>query len=138
MIAMNVPEDREYTRSHEWILMDDASAVVGLAANDPVGAGEIKRIELPQADLAVKVGDSVVTIFFSNATRPVCAPLSGSIIEVNRDLESHPELLKQDPYGAGWLFRLKVEAGEEIEHLLSSAAYRRQLRAAEALDIEVP
>jgi glycine cleavage system H protein len=138
MIAMNVPEDREYTRSHEWILMDDASAVVGLAANDPAGAGEIKRIELPQADLAVKVGDNVVTIVFANATRPVYAPLSGSIIEVNSDLESHPELLKQDPYGAGWLFRLKVEAGEEIEHLLSSAAYGQQLRAAEAMDIEVP
>ncbi len=46
------------------------------------------------------------------------APLSGSIIEINRDLESHPELLKQDPYGAGWLFRLEIEAGEEIEHLL--------------------
>jgi glycine cleavage system H protein len=135
---MNVPEDREYTRSHEWILMDDASAVVGLAANDPAGAGEIRRIELPQAGSAVKVGDHVATVVFSNSTRPVRAPLSGSVIEVNRDLESHPELLQQDPYGAGWLFRLEVEAGEEIEHLLSSAAYRQQLRAAEAMDIEVP
>ena len=87
--------------------MDDASAVVGLAANDPASAGEIKRIELPQAGLAVKVGDNVVTIVFSNAARPVCAPLSGSIIEVNRDLESHPELLKQDPYGAGLALSLE-------------------------------
>ncbi len=135
---MNVPEDREYTRSHEWILVDAASAVVGLAANDPSGAGEIKRIELPQVGKAVKVGDGVATVVFANSTRPVCAPLSGSIVKVNRDLESHPELLTQDPYGAGWLFRLEVEAGEEIEHLLSSAAYRQQLRAAEAMDIEVP
>lgn len=135
---MNVPEDREYTRSHEWILVDAASAVVGLAANDPSGAGEIKRIELPQMGKAVKVGDRVATVVFVNSTRPVCAPLSGSIVKVNEDLESHPELLTQDPYGAGWLFRLEVEAGEEIEHLLSSAAYRQQLRAAEAMDIEVP
>ena len=138
MISVNVPEDREYTRSHEWILMDDATAVVGLAANDPAGAGELKRIELPKAGIAVKVGDSVATVVFSNATRPICAPLSGSIIEVNRDLESHPELLEKDPYGSGWLFRLQVEAGEEIEHLLSSVAYRKQLQAAEAMDIEVP
>jgi glycine cleavage system H protein len=68
----------------------------------------------------------------------VRAPLSGSVIEINTDLESHPELVKQDPYGAGWLFRLEIEAGEEVEHLLDSAAYREQLRAAEAMDIEVP
>ena len=75
--------------------MDAASAVVGLAANDPSGAGEIKRIELPQVGNAVKVGDGVATVVFANSTRPVCAPLSGSIVKVNRDLESHPELLTQ-------------------------------------------
>ncbi len=73
-----------------------------------------------------------------DAKRTVRAPLSGSIRGINRDLESHPELLKQDPYGAGWLFCLEIEAGEEIEHLLASSAYREQLRAAEAMNIEVP
>jgi len=138
MIAMNVPEDREYTQSHEWIRMDGGSAVVGLTANDPANSVEITRVELPQANSSVKAGDSVATVVFSNAKRTVRAPLSGSIIEINRDLESHPELVKQDPYGAGWLFRLEIEAGEEIEHLLDSTAYREQLRAAEAMDIEVP
>ena len=135
---MNVPEDREYTPSHEWIRMDGESAMVGLTANDPSNSAEITRVELPQASSSVKAGDSVATVVFSNTKRTVRAPLSGSIIEINRDLESHPELLKQDPYGAGWLFRLEIEAGEEIEHLLASSAYREQLRAAEAMDIEVP
>ena len=118
--------------------MDGESAMVGLTANDPSNSAEITRVELPQASSSVKAGDSVATVFFSNTKRTVRAPLSGSIIEINRDLESHPELLKQDPYGAGWLFRLEIEAGEEIEHLLASSAYREQLRAAEAMDIEVP
>ena len=112
--------------------------MVGLTANDPSNSAEITRVELPQASSSVKAGDSVATVVFSNTKRTVRAPLSGSIIEINRDLESHPELLKQDPYGAGWLFRMEIEAGEEIEHLLASSAYREQLRAAEAMDIEVP
>ena len=74
----------------------------------------------------------------ANANRDVRAPLSGSIVEINRDLESNPELVRKDPYGAGWLFRLKIEAGEEIEHLLSSTVYRERLHAAEAMDVDSP
>jgi glycine cleavage system H protein len=138
MISMNAPEDRDYTRSHEWIRLDGESALVGLTANDPENFAEITRVELPQVGNASKAGDIVATVVFANAKRTVRAPLSGSVIEINPDLESHPELVKQDPYGAGWLFRLEIEAGEEVEHLLDSAAYREQLRAAEAMDIEVP
>ena len=85
-----------------------------------------------------KAGDRVGTVFFSNAERDIRAPLSGSVIEINRELESRPQLVKSDPYGSGWLFRLEVQAGEEIEHLLDSAAYRERLLAAEAMDIEFP
>jgi len=139
MISMNVvPEDRDYTQSHEWIRLDGESAMVGITASDPVILGECTLVKLPQVSNAVKAGDIVATIVFTSAQRTIRAPLSGSVIEVNRDLELHPELVKQDPYGAGWLFRLKIEAGEEIEHLLDSTVYREQLRAAEVMDIEVP
>ena len=137
-IAMNVPEDREYTQSHEWVRVDDESAVVGITASDPAISGEMPRVELPRPPCAVKAGDIVATIIFPDGKRVVRAPLSGSVVEVNRELESHPELVREDPYGAGWLFRLEIEAGEEFEHLLDSAVYQGQLRAAEALDIEVP
>jgi glycine cleavage system H protein len=135
---MNAPDDREYTRSHEWIRLDGESALVGLTANDSENLVEGARVELPQVGNAVKVGDVVATIVLANAKRTVRAPLSGSVIEINSDLQSHPELVKRDPYGTGWLFRLQIEAGEEVEHLLDSAAYREQLRAAEAMGIEVP
>lgn len=135
---MNVPEDREYTHSHEWVRMDGESAVVGITACDPAIAGEGVRVRLPQVRCPVKTGDVVATIHFAEEKRDVRAPLSGSIMEVNRDIESNPQLVRTDPYGAGWLFRLQIEAGEEIEHLLGPAVYSEQLRAAEVMDIESP
>lgn len=137
-ISMNVPEDREYTQSHEWVRVDGESATVGITASDPTVAGECSRVRLPEVRYAVKAGDSVATAVFANANREVRAPLSGSIVEINRDLESNPELVRKDPYGAGWLFRLKIEAGEEMEHLLSSTAYSERLHAAEAMEVDSP
>jgi glycine cleavage system H protein len=135
---MNVPDDRAYTESHEWIRLDGESALVGLTDVDPSNSRDCTRVELPRASSAVKAGDRVGKVFFSNAERAIMAPLSGSVIEINRELELRPQFVKDDPYGSGWLFRLEVQAGEEIEHLLDSAAYRERLLAAEALDIEIP
>jgi glycine cleavage system H protein len=135
---MNVPEDREYTQSHEWVRVDGESAVVGITTNHPATDADSSLIKLPKVGDAVKAGDIITTIISSGANRIVRAPLSGSVVEVNRTLESHPELIRQDPYGAGWLLRLEIEAGEEFEHLLDSDVYCEQIRAAQALDIEVP
>jgi glycine cleavage system H protein len=135
---MNVPEDREYTHSHEWVRMDGESAVVGIVAGDSAMTSAAVRVSLPEERSSVKSGDVVATIYFADGEREVCAPLSGSIIEVNHVIESDPQLVGVDPYGAGWLFRLKIEAGEEIEHLLGPAVYNEQLRAAEAMDTDSP
>ncbi len=135
---MNVPEDREYTQSHEWVRMDGESAVVGVTACDPAIADEILRLRLPEVRSAVKTGDVVATIHLADRKRDIYAPLSGSVIEVNREIELDPDLVRRDPYGGGWFFRLKIEAGEEIEHLLGPVAYSEQLRAAEVMDVESP
>jgi glycine cleavage system H protein len=68
----------------------------------------------------------------------VRAPLSGTVIEINRELESRPDLVQKDPYGAGWLFRLEIQAGEEVEHLLDPAVYRERLRSAETMEVDSP
>jgi glycine cleavage system H protein len=138
MVSENVPEDREYTESHEWVRMDGASALVGLTASDLANLAGNARIELPGVGSAVKAGDVVAALVAPKAKRIVRAPLSGTVIEVNGELESRPELVQQDPYGAGWLFRLEIQAGEEIEHLLDPAAYRDRLRAAETIDVDSP
>ena len=137
-IFMNVPEDREYTQSHEWIRIDGESAVVGITGWQPGMANEILRVRLPEMSSATKTGDVVARIFVADSERAVRAPISGTVVEVNRGLDSNPQLLVDDPYAGGWLFCLKIEAGEELEHLLGAPAYREYLSAQETLDVESP
>ena len=87
---------------------------------------------------AVKTGDVVAKIVLADNEQGIGAPISGSVVEVNLELDSRPRLVLDDPYGIGWLFRLKIEAGEEIEHLLSASAYLDYVRLEENLDVESP
>jgi glycine cleavage system H protein len=138
MTSLNVPDDREYTHSHEWIRIDGESALVGITVRHVEIAGEILRVKLPDVSSAAKTGDVVARICSRDSEREVRAPISGTVVEVNRDLATNPRLLVDQPYAAGWLFRLKIEAGEELEHLLNANVYREHLRAEETLDVESP
>lgn len=138
MTSTNVPEDREYTASHEWVRSDGESAVVGITAYHSDVAGKILRVKLPEISSAAKTGDIVATIYSTNGEREVRAPISGTVVEVNRDLETNPQPVVDDPYATGWLFRLKIEAGEELEHLLEANLYREHVRVEETLDVESP
>ena len=138
MMSLDVPDDREYTSSHEWVRIDGESAVVGITAWHPQIAGKILRVELPEIFSTAKTGDIVATICCANAERKVSAPISGTVLEVNGSLKANPELLFSDPYAEGWLFRLRIEAGEELEHLLAVNLYREQMRVEETLDAESP
>ena len=100
---MNVPDDREYTTSHEWIQLDGESALVGLTAGNP-SLAEILQVRLPVVGRAVKAGDEAAAVISRGTEQSVRAPLSGSIIETNSALEADPTLLARHPYGTGWLF----------------------------------
>ena len=134
----NMPEDRQYTSSHEWVRIDGESAVVGITAWHSQIAGKILRVKLPEVSSAAKTGDVVATICSAGGERDVRAPISGTVLEVNRHLEGTPQAVVDDPYAEGWLFRLKIEAGEELEHLLEANLYREHLRVEETLDVESP
>ena len=138
MTSNNVPEDRGYTPSHEWVRIDGESAVVGITACHSQVAGKILRVKLPEISSAAKTGDLVATIFSSGGERQVRAPISGTVLEVNRNLETNPQPVVVDPYAEGWLFRLKIEAGEELEHLLEANPYGEHVRVEETLDVESP
>jgi glycine cleavage system H protein len=134
----NMPEDREYTPSHEWVRIDGESALVGITAYHSHIAGKILRVKLPEISSAAKTGDIVATIYSAGGEREVRAPISGTVLEVNRNLETNPQPVVEDPYAEGWLFRLKIEAGEELEHLLEASLYREHVRVEETLDVESP
>ena len=138
MTSNNVPEDREYTPSDEWVRIDGESAVVGITACHSQVAGKVLRVKLPEISSAAKTGDLVATIYFADGERQVRAPISGTVLEVNGNLERNPQSVVDDPYAEGWLFRLKIEAGEELEHLLEANLYRAHVRVEETLDVESP
>jgi glycine cleavage system H protein len=138
MTSLNVPDDREYTSSHEWVRIDGESAVVGITASYSQVAGKILGLKLPEISSAAKTGDVVATISSAGGEREVRAPISGTVLEINRNLETNPQPIVEDPYAEGWLFRLKIEAGEELEHLLEANLYREHVSIEESLDVESP
>jgi glycine cleavage system H protein len=129
LTRMNIPVDREYTATHEWVRLDGTTAVVGVTDQDPSNATPPTGIEILPEGTPVKTGDKVATIVTGRGRREVLAPISGSLLAGNEEVLTSPSLVFSDPFGKGWLFRLRVEAGEEIEHLLEPSVYAGQLVA---------
>jgi glycine cleavage system H protein len=123
---MAQPSDRLYTRSHEWILVAGNEATVGITAYAQEQLGDVVFVELPPAGRQVTKGGVLGNIESVKAVSEVFAPAAGEVVAANGELEAHPELVNQDPYGKGWLVRLKVVGGA-AEGLLDAAAYDKLL-----------
>ncbi|NIR51978.1 glycine cleavage system protein GcvH [candidate division KSB1 bacterium] len=124
---MEVPEDLLYTSEHEWVSMDGDVATVGITDYAQGELGDIVFVELPN------VGDSTTqmqpfgTIEAVKAVSDLYAPLTGEIVEVNTDLEEKPEQINSEPYGTGWLIKIKIKEKTEVDKLLSPEDYRSQV-----------
>jgi glycine cleavage system H protein len=116
-----IPEQLAYTKEHEWVAHDDV-AIVGITAFAVEELGDIVFVELPSVGDTVTAGDACGEIESTKAVSEIYAPMSGEIVEVNDVLESSPETLGEDPYGDGWLFKLKTDEGEYA--LLDADGYR--------------
>lgn len=116
-----IPEQLSYTAEHEWIAHDDV-ATVGITAFAVEELGEIVFVELPAVGDTVTAGSPCGEIESTKAVSEIYAPMNGEIVEVNDVLEGSPETLGEDPYGDGWLFKLKTDEGEYA--LLDADGYR--------------
>lgn len=116
-----IPEQLAYTKEHEWVAHDDV-AIVGITAFAVEELGDIVFVELPAVGDTVSAGDACGEIESTKAVSEIYAPMSGEIVEVNDVLENSPETLGEDPYGDGWLFKLKTDEGEYA--LLDADGYR--------------
>jgi glycine cleavage system H protein len=123
---MAQPGNRLYAKTHEWVKMSNGEATVGITQFAQEQLGDIVFVELPAAGRTVAAGDPVGNIESVKAVSELFSPVAGEVVEVNGELEAHPELVNQDPYGAGWLLRLKVAPGSG-EGLMDSDAYERFL-----------
>ncbi|HEX4084545.1 MAG TPA: glycine cleavage system protein GcvH [Chthoniobacteraceae bacterium] len=126
---MNVPEHLQYTESHEWLRLDGETATVGITDHAQAELTDIVFVELPKVGASLTAGQAAAVVESVKAASDIYAPIGGAVVEANPALEGDPGLVNRDPYGEGWLFRLKVEAGEQIERLKEPAQYRELISA---------
>ena len=121
---MNVPEHLQYTETHEWLRLDGETATVGITDHAQAELTDIVFVELPKVGAALTVKQPAAVVESVKAASDIYAPIGGTVVEVNSALETDPGLVNRDPYGEGWLFTLRVEAGEQIENLKEASQYR--------------
>ncbi len=119
----NVPSELKFLSSHEWVLVEGDVATIGVSDHAQELLGDLVFVELPEVESSVAAGDSVGVIESVKAASDTYAPVSGEVIEVNTELEDSPERINDDPYGDGWMYRIKMEDMDEIDNLLDANAY---------------
>lgn len=125
-----IPQQLKYTEDHEWVRTEaDGSVVIGVTDHAQHQLGELVYVELPEAGRTVARGDAMAVVESTKAASDVYAPLPGTIVQGNPALADQPELVNTDPYGEGWLVRLRPGDAGDLAALLDSAAYTKLLDA---------
>jgi glycine cleavage system H protein len=122
-VSKVVPENLLYTKEHEWVLLENTSAKVGITQYAQEQLGDVVYIELPNVGSSVKQMAPCGVIESVKAVSELFSPLSGKVAQVNSDLIDHPEKVNQDPYGEGWMFVLEGILEEEVKNLLRPKEY---------------
>ncbi len=126
-----VPNDRHYTKEHEWIKMEGETGTVGITDHAQKQLGDIVFVEVPELDTELEKGDEAASIESVKAVADVFSPVSGTVIGVNEALEDEPELVNKDAQGEGWLFKLRIEDKSELDGLMDAASYEKYLEEEE-------
>ena len=120
-----VPENLHYTKDHEWVRLEGDVAIVGITDHAQHALGEITYVELPPADKALKQFAEAGAVESAKAASDNFSPVSGVVAEVNLALETEPEKVNSDPYGEGWIYKLKGASAGELGNLLTAQQYRK-------------
>ena len=121
---MAIPDDRRYSKDHEWALVEDAGTVlVGISEFAQAELGDVVYVELPKVGTQVKQGGQIGEIESVKAVSDLISPVSGEIVEVNEGVKQNPELVNDSPYENGWLLRIKPDDPSELDSLLDAAQY---------------
>lgn len=123
-----IPKELKYTDTHEWIKIEDGYGLVGVTQYGFEKLGDVVYLELPEIGTRVKQGESFGVIESVKAAVDLIAPVSGIVEEINESAKNSPENLPNDPYGEGWLIKVKIEDLSEVERLLSPEAYEELIK----------
>lgn len=126
---MNIPANLKYTKDHEWVNLDGDIATVGITDFAQKELGDIVYVEVETLDQTLAKDEVFGTVEAVKTVSDLFLPLSGEIIEFNEELETTPEAVNSDPYGAGWMVKVKISDASEIDGLLSADAYKELIGA---------
>lgn len=126
---MNIPSELKYTKDHEWVKLDGDIATVGITDFAQRELGDIVYVEVESLDQQLQKDEVFGTVEAVKTVSDLFLPLSGEIIEFNEGLETNPESVNSDPYGAGWMVKVKVDDVAEWDELLDADAYKSLIGA---------
>ncbi|MDH2432293.1 glycine cleavage system protein H [Pokkaliibacter plantistimulans] len=119
-----IPSELKYVSTHEWIRTeDDGTVTIGITDHAQELLGDVVYVEVPEEETSLASGEEAGVVESVKAASDIYSPLSGDVVEVNTALADAPELVNQDPYGAGWIFRLRPTDPDELEDLMDAEAY---------------
>jgi glycine cleavage system H protein len=121
---MSYPEDLLYTQEHEWLRVEGDVATVGITWHAQDALGDIVFAELPEVGAVLGTGDSAGELESVKAVSDVYSPIAGEIVEVNEALDGAEAALNTDPYGTGWMFKMRVGSADELDGLMNAEAYQ--------------
>jgi glycine cleavage system H protein len=125
---MNIPENLKYTKDHEWVKIEGEEATVGITDFAQKELGDIVYVEVNTGESFDKE-EVFGTVEAVKTVSDLFMPLSGEIVEMNAELESNPDIVNNDPYGKGWMIKIKISTSSEVDSLLSAAQYKEVIGA---------
>lgn len=124
---MNHPNDLRYAKTHEWVRIEDGLIITGISDHAQDALGDLVYVEAPDVGAEVIAGEQAGVVESVKTASDIHAPISGIVVEVNVELEDDPEIINQDPYGKGWIYKIKPHQIDDIDNLLSNTDYEADL-----------
>ena len=122
-----VPEDLRYHNEHEWVRVEGQRATLGISDFAQEALGDVVFVDLPKVETEVSVNQEIGEVESTKATSSLYSPVSGTIVEVNAELQDHPEYLNHDPYGKGWIVVVELADPADVDALMTSSQYEEFL-----------
>ncbi len=122
-----IPTELRYLSSHEWVRIEDGVATIGITQHAQDAMGDLVFVETPEVGVELAAGDEAGVVESVKAASDIYTPVSGEVVEVNAKLEDEPEIVNADPYGEGWMFKVKVADETELQNTLTADEYQTQI-----------
>ncbi|MDV7425320.1 glycine cleavage system protein GcvH [Acinetobacter baumannii] len=124
---MNHPSELKYARTHEWVKIEGDLVITGITDHAQNELGDLVYVETPEVGSQVTAGEQAGVVESVKTASDIHAPVSGTVVEVNTDLEDDPDFVNEDPYGKGWIYKIKPDNIADVEKLLTNAEYEAGL-----------